>query len=415
MLLAREAMPNDRLYAVYVDHGLRPRDRVRADIAAVRAQARHAGARVVVRRVRVARRGVSVEAAARAARYRALAHVARQLGAKAVITGHQRDDVAETMLLALVRGAGTDGLAQLRARRPLARGIALLRPLLGYGKMELLEFMRAAAVPVAQDETNDDLRLRRNAVRALLRELERLVPGSGRSIARSARLLAEDKLVLESLAATAWQRARLNASTNDLSAASLRMLPPGLLRQTIRHAVRRATGSLRDFHFEHCDAIARAVLAGRGGTFHAGRSTVELSAGRLCVIPSAAARSMNAPSTIVVPAGRSIARDSTGRVALQRVPKHSAPAGALILDAAALPSGTVLTLRTPRPGDRCIPSGRRRPVSLVRFLAKARVPKHRRAQTLLLCRDAEIVAALGVRVMAPYVPRGESVLVCTAL
>ena len=183
LLLAREAMPDAILHAVYVDHGLRPRAGIERDIAAVRAQARHAGADVIARKVRVPRRGVSLEAAARAERYRALVRVAREVGAPVIITGHHRDDVVETMLLALVRGSGLDGLAAMRAQRQLAPGIALLRPLLQYGKAQLREFVRASGVAVAGDETNADLRLRRNAVRALVRELERAVPGASRSIA----------------------------------------------------------------------------------------------------------------------------------------------------------------------------------------------------------------------------------------
>ncbi len=118
---------------------------------------------VIARKVRVPRRGVSLEAAARAERYRALVRVAREVGAPVIITGHHRDDVVETMLLALVRGSGLDGLAAMRAQRQLAPGIALLRPLLQYGKAQLREFVRASGVAVAGDETNADLRLRRNA------------------------------------------------------------------------------------------------------------------------------------------------------------------------------------------------------------------------------------------------------------
>jgi tRNA(Ile)-lysidine synthase len=433
LLLAREAMPHDRLYAVYVDHGLRPRARIRADIAAVRAQARHAGADVLIRRIAVPRRG-SVEAEARAKRYAALAEVARGIGAHVVITGHHRDDVVETLLLALMRGSGIDGLAALRRQRPLEPGIALLRPLLAYGKDELREFVRAAGVRAVDDETNVDVRLRRNAVRGLLRELERVVPGASRAMARSARMLREDRFVLESLTATAWQRARADERSDELSTRALAALPPALLRRTIRYAVRRGLGDLRDFHLEHCAAIAAAVREHRGGTFHAGAGRVELSAGRLSVIAGApkdtrAQERGNAyqprgtayqprgtayspaESTIVVPGGNALARDTSGRIAVRRAAANAAPKDATLLDAAALPPGTALTLRRPREGDKCVPAGRKHRVPLARFLGKCGVPKHRRADVTLVCRDGEIVAALGVRVMEPYVPRGKDVLV----
>jgi tRNA(Ile)-lysidine synthase len=426
LLLAREAMPDAVLHAVYVDHGLRPRAAIERDIAAARAQARHAGASVIVRKVRVPRRGVSLEAAARAERYRALIRAARELGAPVIITGHHRDDVVETVLLALVRGSGLDGLAAMRAQRQLAPGITLLRPLLQYGKAQLREFVRAAGVDVAEDETNADLRLRRNAVRALVRELERVVPGASGSIARSATLLADDRALLESLAAGAYQRAALaepmeRSSRSDKSDRSkrvqlltreLRELPPALLRRTIRHAVKRQLGSLRDFHLAHCDAVVRAIQEGRGGTFHAGRGLIELSAGRLSVIGPAASQRSSGPrraeSEITVPARRALASDARGEVTLRHVSVKAAHADALLLDA--LPPGTRLTLRVPRAGDKCIPSGRRTPLPLARFLAKSGVPKHRRAEAIVLCRDEEIVAVVGIRVMEPYVARSTSAL-----
>jgi len=417
-------MPRARLVAVYVDHGLRPRASIAADVAAVRAQARHTGATVVIRRVAVPRRG-SIEAQARAKRYAALAESAREVGARVIMTGHHRDDVVETTLLALMRGSGIDGLAAMRRQRLLEPGIVVLRPLLAYGKIELREFVRAAGVPAVDDETNADVRLRRNAVRALLQGLERVAPGASRAMARSARMLREDRFVLESLTATAWQRARADERSDELSTRALAALPPALLRRTIRYAVRRALGDLKDFHLEHCAAIAAAVCERRGGTFHAGAGRVELSAGRLSVIGNAVPRSRarengkdararergTASSTIIVPAGKAVANDASGRISIHRSTAKSAPKGATLLDAAALPSGTVLTLRAPREGDKCVPAGRTNRVPLARFLGKCGVPKYRRASVTLVCRDGEIVAALGVRAMEPYVPRGKDVLV----
>jgi len=415
-------MPDAQLFAVYVDHGLRPRANINADIAAVRAQARHARATVVVRRIKVPRRG-SLEAQARAKRYAAVAQTARELGATTVITGHHRDDVVETMLLALMRGSGIDGLAAMRQRRTLEPGIFLQRPLLAHAKAELREFVRAAGIPAVEDETNADVALRRNAVRVLLRDLERLAPGASKAMARSANLMAQDRFVLESLTATAWQRARVNDRSEDLSTSALSALPPSLLRRTIRHAVRRALGpALKDFHFSHCQAIAEAVRKKRGGTFHAGAARVELSAGKLSVIAgdrkarpreagTASRASAASESPIVVPTGAAIAHDERRRISLRRVLATAAPKGALLLDAQKLPPGTSLTFRRPRQGDKCVPAGRTRSVSLARFLAKSGVPKHRRADVGLLCRDGEIIAALGIRVMEPYVPRGKDVLV----
>ena len=431
-------MPAARLYAVYIDHGIRPRKRIAADVAAVRAQARHARAKVVIRKITVPRRGVSVEAAARERRYAELSRVARRLGADTVITGQHRDDIAETVLLAMVRGSGLDGLSAMRERVPLGNGITLFRPLLAYGKAQLAEMLRAAGVPAATDETNADLSLRRNAIRAVLRDLERVAPGSGRAIARSAQLLSDDKRILVSLAAMALERARADEARVDLSLKALRALPPALLRRVLRLAVQRNLDSLADFSAQRCVALARAIQRGEGGLFPASRGThVELSAGRLSFhnTPVALDRSSRGAfeSTIVVPNGNAVARDSAGRISMQLTTRTRPGArsnkfdrykssGQIdrykslgLIDQESLPAGTALTLRTPRIGDKCIPSGRHRPVPLRKFLAKSGVPNSRRDEILLLCRGPEIVAALGIRVMEPYVPRGRKVLAVNAM
>ena len=430
LLLTREAMPDARLFAVYIDHGVRPRDRIAADVAAVRAQARHARAKVVVRKIAVPRRGVSFEAAARERRYAELVRVAKRLGARSVITGHHRDDLAETALLALVRGSGLDGLSAMNERMTLAPGITLSRPLLMYGKPQLVELLRAAGVPAASDETNDDLRVRRNAMRAVLRELERVVPGSSRAIARSAALLAGDKRILNAFAALALERARADETTTDLSVKALRALPPALLRRVLRLAVRRDIGSLADFNSSRCLAIARAISTARGGVFPASRGAhIELSAGRLSfhAAKKRAATSKkptisttSTESTIVVPQGSSVAQDTAGRISMRLMTERSAaheqrPKSETLVGAAELPPGTMLHLRTPRVGDKCIPGGRHRAVALRKFLAKSGVPNHRRNEILLLCRGPEIIAALGVRVMEPHVPRGGDVLVVNTM
>lgn len=93
---------------VTVDHGLQAGSAQRAEAVAV--WAREAGfAPVVVVRVEVAGRVGGPEAAAREARYQALTEVARQHGAAAILTGHTRDDQAETVLLALARGRARAG------------------------------------------------------------------------------------------------------------------------------------------------------------------------------------------------------------------------------------------------------------------------------------------------------------------
>jgi tRNA(Ile)-lysidine synthase len=82
-----------------------------------------------------------------------------------VATGHTADDQAETVLHRLLRGTGLRGLGGIPARRPLVPGVALLRPLLGARRDEVLAFLRAAGADFREDASNADLRFTRNRIR----------------------------------------------------------------------------------------------------------------------------------------------------------------------------------------------------------------------------------------------------------
>ncbi|MBX6316168.1 MAG: tRNA lysidine(34) synthetase TilS, partial [Isosphaeraceae bacterium] len=97
------------------------------------------------------------EAEARRARYAWLVEVARERGAAAVAIGHTRDDQAETILHRILRGTGLRGLAGIPARRPLAEGITLIRPLLEVSRAEIRSYLAAIGQDYREDATNTDL------------------------------------------------------------------------------------------------------------------------------------------------------------------------------------------------------------------------------------------------------------------
>ncbi len=179
------------------------------------------------------------EAALRDARYAALAAIARAAGATVVATAHHREDQSETVLLALLRGAGPEGLRGMPARRALADGVDLARPLLRIAADELRYACHVHALPYAIDPTNADGGLRRNALRAALTSLRPLFPGLDAAVARTAELLAHE--------AAGTQRADV--------------------RRDVR-AVLAAQEGLRDIDFEHVEAAVRAIERGGSGRFH---------------------------------------------------------------------------------------------------------------------------------------------------
>ncbi|GAB4474667.1 MAG: tRNA lysidine(34) synthetase TilS [Burkholderiaceae bacterium] len=189
-----------KLLAVHVHHGLLPQ----ADDWAAHCERMCAawGVPIEVRRVEVARGGRGTEAAARDARYEALAAAAREHGARFVLTAHHLDDRIETFLLQWLRGAGVDGLAAMPASRAFGARQALLRPLLDVPREAIDRYVRARELPFVEDPSNADTRLARNALRArVLPELEAIRSGYRRAAARSIELVAEAAEALRELAA----------------------------------------------------------------------------------------------------------------------------------------------------------------------------------------------------------------------
>src|SRR4029077_8841320 len=95
-------------------------------------------------------------------------------GADVVALGHTRDDQAETVLLRLTRGAGSRGLAGMHPKNGL-----IVRPLLGCRRQELRAWLAERSQPFVEDESNQDVSIPRNRVRAELVPLleERFNPG----------------------------------------------------------------------------------------------------------------------------------------------------------------------------------------------------------------------------------------------
>jgi tRNA(Ile)-lysidine synthase len=220
---------------VTVDHGLQDGSAARA--AAVAAWARSAGLDPVeVATVDVTGRPGGPEAAAREARYEALSSAAERNGAAAVLLGHTRDDQAETVLLALARGAGPRGLSGM----PRRRGV-LLRPLLDVSREDTRKACAALGLVAWADPHNTDPAYARSRVRsdALPALITALGPGVVANLARTAALTAADAAFLDQVAAAALTAGR---SPAGLAVAALTDLAPAI-RSRVLHAWARELGA----------------------------------------------------------------------------------------------------------------------------------------------------------------------------
>jgi tRNA(Ile)-lysidine synthase len=152
-----------RLSVAHLDHGVRG-DAALADAALVAELASTFGLPFDRGQWQPTRSG-HFEADARRARHAWLADVARARRADTVAVGHTRDDQAETILHRIVRGTGLRGLAGIPARRRLAEGLMLVRPLLHVGREEIRAYLAALGQPYREDASNTDLAQTRARIR----------------------------------------------------------------------------------------------------------------------------------------------------------------------------------------------------------------------------------------------------------
>lgn len=151
---------------LHVDHGLRPDSH--DDARFVEGLASKFGIPCHTLRARIRRRPrESIEMAARRTRLAFFSRMTRKLGLDAIATGHHADDVAETFVMRLARGAGPEGLAGLK-RISHVDGITFIRPLLDFRDTELRDFLRSRGISWREDSTNSDTSILRNKVRHVI-------------------------------------------------------------------------------------------------------------------------------------------------------------------------------------------------------------------------------------------------------
>ena len=339
--LLRRLAPELRLWlhVAHLHHGLRGAE-ADADAAFVAELADCWGLPCTVGRADVAalarEAGLSLEEAARQARYRFLAEVAEAGGASTLAVGHNADDQAETVLMHFLRGSGAAGLRGMLPRTPLddyrlfqavpcrmrprihecprarfanswfhswtaqppsvsrtdgdtgdpppssdprvpaSPRLHLVRPLLSIPRADIEAYCAEYRLAPRTDRSNEDTTFFRNRLRhELLPILETYNPGIRDVLAHTAEVLAGDHAVLSRAVEAAWTTLVSVEGPDEVrfSLPIWRGLPLGLQRATLREAIHRLRRSVRDINWEH---VERAVWLAREG--HTGQAAT-LAAG----------------------------------------------------------------------------------------------------------------------------------------
>lgn len=184
----------ERLHAIHIHHGLQ--DAADAWAAHCAAFAGERGIPFRLQRVTVTRTDAGPESDARQARYAACEAVLAPQDI--LVTAHHADDQAETVLFRLLRGGGVGGAAGMSAWRALGgpQGPWLWRPLLAVPRDALSSYCHHRALAYVDDPSNTDGDNARARLRALLPELETLVPGCRDALREHARQMADQQSLL---------------------------------------------------------------------------------------------------------------------------------------------------------------------------------------------------------------------------
>ena len=369
------------LLALHVDHGLQVHSAAWAQHCVETSTALGIPCQVLA--VEVDRQaGEGIEAAARQARYGALAGAMHP--GDLLLTAHHQDDQAETLLLQLLRGAGPKGLAAMATAMVFSYG-HLLRPLLGSSRAELQAYATLAGIEWVDDPSNRDIAFDRNYLRhQVLPLLQARWPSLGQTLGRAARHQAEAAELQADLAELDMAGHLLDGS---LALQALHGLSAIRCKNLLRHWIStqdyaapdeaRLLSILRDLNPAAADASP--VVAWHG---------VELRRyqQRLYLMSSLAAAS---PDRILAWDGLPLTLADSGlRLQTQGV------SGAGLRET--LFSGHRLEIRFRRGGESCRPVGRGHSKSLKQLLQEARVLPWLRDRLPLIYVDGELAAVAGV-------------------
>ncbi len=236
------------VFAAHLNHGIRGEEygnEADRDEAFCRSLCQRLGVKLFVKKLDIPsmakRSGMSLEAAAREARYGFFAEIMHENGINILATAHNADDSLETQLYNLARGCGIDGMVGIPNMRPLD-GIersVVIRPILNAEKSEILAFCAENNISYVKDSTNSENEYTRNFIRNnILPLLCDRFPKVKRSAQRLSCAAAEDSDYILSEA-----RAFLDSCNGKVETARLIPLHPALKKRVIMLFYEKKTGA----------------------------------------------------------------------------------------------------------------------------------------------------------------------------
>lgn len=255
-----------RYSVCHVEHGLRGEESLR-DMELVQRFCAEHQLPCYVEQVDVrglaAREHLSIEAAARRLRHKALKETMQLVKANAIVFAHNLDDQAETVLLRLLRGTSLTGLCGIRGEGHMG-----MHPFLELRHRQLAQYCELMGVAYCHDSTNDDLSYTRNRVRhELMPYLEQHFNSNVKeTLAHMAEQLGPEEELLARQALEAYAAAKLEGEELGrlaFAGAKLLKLPTALRRRVLRQAYYSL--AFTELDYERTMAVEKLLINGTGG------------------------------------------------------------------------------------------------------------------------------------------------------
>ena len=359
--------------------------------------------------------GLSLEEAARRVRYAFFNKTMARVGYNKLALGHQSNDNAEQMLMALLRGTGPRGLSGIL---PVREGF-IIRPLINACRSQIQTFIEKKNIACVLDASNKDLRFARNRIRHHLLPLlaTEYNPRIHAHLNQLADVMRTEEAWIDALAATEYKKAVLEheKGTVTLSAETVNQAHPALARRLVRKAIQDLAGTLRRITFSHVQSVLHLLTddSGEKEVHLPGRIRVRRTDDRLTLMMAAcdcrrpsglATERASVPTTIISPpfpatvelASMGIGlRFSTCRPdQLPRWADVGRNQAHFDLARLALP----LTVRPALPGDRFTPLGVSGSQKLKKFFIDHRIRRQDRGMAPVLTDSARIIWLVGQRI-----------------
>lgn len=203
---------------------------------------------------------LSIEEAGRILRHQFLNETAREHGFNKIALGHHKNDMAETVLLNILRGTGPQGISGI----PPVRGL-LIRPLINISRSDIENYLSCENISHITDSSNMDPQFLRNRIRHGLIPLlvSEFNPEIVETLNHTAEIIRDEQRWIDSLTDCYVENVKLpgDRSKTILSIPELKKLPLGAIRRIIRKVISETKGNLQGVGFKHMDAVLEIILS----------------------------------------------------------------------------------------------------------------------------------------------------------